>query len=104
MASIVLDGNDAPARVEDTDGIGTVPYEFWLGVQARSYTWYRQEPYRLNYSIGLVDALRSNPPSTEEWSRRLRLSFATISHAEYYDFSILARGSTVRLNVQLREN
>ena len=97
MTQIGLDGNDAPAMMEG------IPFDTWLGVQGRAYTWWRREPYRPNYALGLVDALRRNAPAAHEWERRVKASFADISGAEQFDFSVRAVGDDVRLTVQLKE-
>ena len=97
MTQIGLDGNDAPATMAE------FPFETWLGVQGRAYTWYRREPYRPDYALGLVDALRNPAPPAHEWERRVAASFADISGAEQFDFSVRAVGNRARITVALRE-
>ena len=97
MTQIGLDGNDAPAAMEG------IPFDTWLGVQGRAYTWRRREPYQPDYALGLADALRRNAPTPDEWRRRLDASFADISGADAFAFDVDTAGNNVRLVVSLRE-
>lgn len=97
MTQIGLDGNDAPATMAE------IPFDTWLGVQGRAFTWHEREPYRPAYGLGLTDGLRSAAPSADAWERRVAASFADISGAERFAFSVEAVGETVRLAVALRE-
>ena len=93
---IGLDGRDAPATMEG------IAFATWLGIQARAFTWLGREPYRPDYAIGLVDAIRNPAPTADEWERRVRASFADISGADLFDFRVNARGNLARLEVSLR--
>lgn len=72
------DGNNAPAFTSDG-----IPYQFWLEVQTRIYTYAGREFNNPDYGLGLVDALRFPDPGIEGWRRRLRRSFQQLEVQGY---------------------
>ena len=98
MTLLGFDGNDAPATV---DG---VPFLTWTGIQGRAFTWYRREPFRPDFGLGLVDGLKSPLLTEDEWDSRLRASFADLSGGDAYEFEVdTGRGQQVRLITRIRD-
>ena len=99
MTLLGSDGNDAPAKMEDVDFIT------WAGIQGRAFTWYRREPFRPAFGLGLVDGLKSPTLTQDEWDGRLRASFADLSGGEAYEFEVQTGGGRqVRLLTRIRES
>ena len=94
-----IDGNNAPAKVEGVDFIT------WVGIQGRAFTWYRREPFRPAFGLGLVDGLKSPTLTQDEWRSRLRASFADLSGGDAYEFAVdTGGGQQVRLLTRIRES
>ena len=98
MTLLGANGNDAPAQAEGVD------YITWLGIQGRAFTWYRREPFRPDFGLGLVDGLKAPSPTQDEWDSRLRASFADLSGGDAYEFEVdTRRGQQVQLLTRIRD-
>ena len=98
MTLLGIDGNNAPAQAEGVD------FLTWAGIQGRAFTWHRREPFRPDFGLGLVDGLRTPGVTRDEWSRRLRASFADLSGGEAFEFEVDIRGGQqVRLLTRIRD-
>ena len=98
MTRLGIDGNDAPAKMEDIDFIT------WVGIQGRAFTWYRREPFRPTFGLGLVDGLKSPSLTAGEWESRLEASFTDLSGGDAYEFEVqTGGGQQVRLLTRIRE-
>ena len=95
MATVGLNGNDAPETIEG------IPAHLWFSIQARSHTAHRREIDSPDFGLGLADGLRGIAITEPEWRDRVERSFGLLQESEFVNASVRVAGGRVSLNVEI---
>lgn len=98
MVAVGADGNNAPEFIEE------IPADLWYGIQARAWTYRGGEPFRPDFGIGLIDGIATPNIPARVWRDRLQKSFGSLVEYEGYNFNVRVDGSTIRLEVSIRDD